>query len=77
MRYTHAIVVRIPSRVKKEKRRVDLALAGNQLKEVCETLREVCVRSHLGLLMLLFFAKILVSDLVFLFKMMFCFDEYF
>ncbi|VDK84837.1 unnamed protein product, partial [Litomosoides sigmodontis] len=43
MRYTHAIVVHIPSRVKKEKRRVDLALAGKQLKELCETLREAGV----------------------------------
>uniref|UniRef100_A0A0R3RRP9 Dimethylargininase n=1 Tax=Elaeophora elaphi TaxID=1147741 RepID=A0A0R3RRP9_9BILA len=44
MRYTHAIVVRIPSNVKTERRiKVDLALAEKQLEELCETLREAGV----------------------------------
>ncbi|VIO89491.1 ATP-dependent DNA helicase, RecQ family protein [Brugia malayi] len=44
MRYTHAIVVRIPSKVKMEKRiRIDLDLAAKQMEELCETLREAGV----------------------------------
>uniref|UniRef100_A0A915PLJ3 ATP-dependent DNA helicase n=1 Tax=Setaria digitata TaxID=48799 RepID=A0A915PLJ3_9BILA len=44
MQYTHAIVVRIPSTVKMEKKiKVDLALAEKQLEELSETLREAGV----------------------------------
>lgn len=44
MRYTHAIVVRIPNKVRMETRiKVNPTLAEKQLEELCETLREVCI----------------------------------
>lgn len=45
MRYTHAIVVRIPNSVKLDdkKTNVDFAVANKQLDDLSETLREVCL----------------------------------
>ncbi|VDP14305.1 unnamed protein product [Onchocerca flexuosa] len=44
MRYTHAIIVRVPNSLKMEKKtKIDLSLAEKQLEELCETLREAGV----------------------------------
>ena len=46
MRYTHAIVVRIPSKIKFEDKKlaksVDLVAARKEQEDLNETLREVC-----------------------------------
>lgn len=77
MRYTHAIVVRIPRSVKAERKiKVDLALAEKQQEELCETLREVCVYIILNIIGALAFAKLVV--LIYKFNTnLCCFTEYF